>query len=152
MKRMIVLLALAPLAACGGGPAGDGIAGATGETAASARPSGGPDAARIRWARCLRENGVDMPDDPKDLPPGGLRLPDRALQACEKHRDGMGGQLIDKNDPEVRDRFARFSRCMRQHGYDMPDDAPPDIHLKDPALWEKASRSCSHLLRENAPR
>jgi hypothetical protein len=51
-------------------------------------------------------------------------------------------------DPAVRERFARFSKCMRANGFDMPDDAPPNIHLKDPEKWEKASKVCGHILQE----
>jgi hypothetical protein len=150
--RISVLLAvpLLSLAACGGPSEEEGIAsaGGSGSSApkASASQSVAPDTARLRWARCLREQGVNMPDDPKDMPKGGLAIPDKAAQACERHQ--APGKTIDMNDPEVRDRFARFAKCMREHGYDMPDNAPPDVHLKDPRKWETASKSCNHLLRE----
>ena len=141
---------LLSLAACGGSSGDEGIASASGAGSgapkASASPSVDPETAGLRWARCMREQGVDMPDDPKDLPKGGLEIPDKANQACERHRPP--GKAIDMNDPEVRDRFARFAKCMREHGVDMPDNAPPDIHMKDPQKWETASKSCNHILRE----
>jgi hypothetical protein len=140
-KSLSLLLAaslMLPLAACGGGSEKD----APGAAASSADQ----DAAQLRYARCMREQGVNMPDDPKDLPKGGLEIPDRAVRACERHQPP--GKTIDFRDPEVRDRFARFAKCMREHGFDMPDNAPPDIHQKDPQKWERASKSCNHILRE----
>ncbi|MFI0354513.1 hypothetical protein [Actinomadura sp. 9N407] len=137
MKRLSMLLVvpLLALVACGGGSSGDG--------AASAAPS---DAANLKYNKCLRENGANMPDDPKDIPQGGVEIPDKAVNACK----GLvpPGQTIDMKDPAVRERFARFGKCMRENGFDMPDDAPPDIHLKDPAKWEKASKVCSPILQE----
>ncbi|MGK5551391.1 hypothetical protein ACSNOI_07225 [Actinomadura kijaniata] len=136
MRRLSFLLAvpLVAAAACGGG------------SGPAAEPSTPPDAAQLKYARCLREHGVNMPDDPKRIPAGGMTIPERARKACA----GVApqGQTIDMNDPATKDRFARFARCMRSHGYDMPDNAPPDIHLRDPAKWERASAGCEHILRE----
>jgi hypothetical protein len=139
MKRVRLLLVAAlllPVAACG-----DDSGSPDAATAASATA----DAARLKWARCMREHGVNMPDDPKDLPQGGLEVPDKAQQACAKLQPS--GKTIDMNDPETRDQMARFAKCMRANGYDMPDNAPPDIHLKNPPLWEKASKVCAPILR-----
>ncbi|MFI6521769.1 hypothetical protein ACIBF1_39885 [Spirillospora sp. NPDC050679] len=135
MKRlpaMLMTLTLA-LSACGEGE----------KAAPSPAPS---DAAALKYARCLRDQGVDMPDDPKKIPQGGVEIPDRAMAACKGV--APSGKTIDMRDPAVKARFARFAKCMRGNGYDMPDDAPPDVHLKNPAKWEKASKACDHILRE----
>ncbi|GAA4232459.1 hypothetical protein GCM10022254_32370 [Actinomadura meridiana] len=85
-----------------------------------------------------------MPDDPKDLPPEGMAVSDKADKACAALQPP--GKTIDMNDPETRDRMARFAKCMRANGYDMPDNAPPNIQQKNPPLWEKASKVCAPIL------
>lgn len=152
VSKLLAVPLLLPMVACGTPPGDQGIAGAGGAKStapsASASPSVDPGTARLRWARCLREQGVGMPDDPKDLPEGGLAIPEKAEQACRRHRPQ--GRTIDMDDPEVRDRFARFAACMRKHGFDMPDNAPPNIHEKDPRKWASASKYCDHILREQS--
>ncbi|GAA2088121.1 hypothetical protein [Actinomadura alba] len=158
MNRVSTLLLAVPLlalAACGGGSSDDGIASAGGAKAgtsasASAGPSADSDQARLRYARCLRENGVPMPDDPKDLPKGGLAIPDKAMKACEQQQKAMGGKRIDMNDPATRDRFTKLARCMREHDFDFPDPPnmpAPDFDGGNRPRFEKALKECNHHLQ-----
>jgi hypothetical protein len=96
--------------------------------------SGGSSRAEMReagleFARCMRENGVDMPDP---SPGGGLRLqarPDddpaaleRAQEKCRKHlEDVRPPEMSEEDRAEFRERALRFARCMREQGIDMPD-------------------------------
>ncbi|HZE30356.1 MAG TPA: hypothetical protein VE198_02830 [Actinoallomurus sp.] len=148
MKRASILL-IAPLlalTACGGSPENDG--------GAAARPSSGrslaPDQARLRYARCLRENGVPgYPDDPKQIP-NGLTIPERAINACEQWAQAGGAKTLDPNDPQTRDRFLKLARCMRAHGVDWPDPRPgslggppPDLAgVKNKAKVQAALKTC----------
>ncbi|GAA1537807.1 hypothetical protein GCM10009678_20230 [Actinomadura kijaniata] len=135
MRRLSFLLAVPLLAAaCGGG------------SEPAAAPPTPSDAAQLKYSRCLREHGVDMPDDPKKIPAGGMTIPERARKACAGVEPQ--GKTIDMNDPATKDRFARFAKCMRANGYDMPDNAPPDVHLRNPRKWEQSYAKCDHILRE----
>jgi hypothetical protein len=156
MKRVSALLAvpLLALAACGGGSSGDGIAsagggGASASASASARPSADQDQARLRYARCMRENGVAMPDDPRDIPKGGLAISDKAMKACEKLAEDMGGKAIGMNDPETRDRFTKVAQCMRKHGFDFPDPPnmpPPDFDGGNKPRFDRSMKDCGKYL------
>lgn len=121
-------------------------------TAAATRPSDGPPAqakkAMLKFARCMREHGVDMPD-PKVTSdesggtqviiggPGGPGGSDgglnpesatfkRAEKACRKYmRDVIDTADAPKLDPEqekkMRLQALKFARCMREEGIDFPD-------------------------------
>jgi hypothetical protein len=102
------------LAACGGDDPG-----ADGSTASQARD------AELKFARCMREHGLDMPDPQ----PGqrGLRLsvpkgtsPDKvdaAQKACQKYMDKVKPpELTDEEKKEFHDAALANARCMRAHG------------------------------------
>jgi hypothetical protein len=152
VKPLSVLLVVPALAltACGGTSADSGVASAGGRASAGATAtvSTDPQQARVRYARCLRAHGVDMPDDPKDLPAGGLTISDQAEAACGQFQPP--GKPLDANDPATRDRFVRLARCMRGHGFDWPDPAPgslggppPDYDGgRDKARWQRSLTDC----------
>jgi hypothetical protein len=133
VKRLSVLFvtpltALLALTACGGTASDNGVAsvgGAKGSATPSAagRASMNPQDAKLRYARCLRAHGVNMPDDDKDLPKAGVSIPEAAEKACREWLQGVTVP-IDANDPETRDRFLKVARCMRAHGFDWPDPRP----------------------------
>jgi hypothetical protein len=140
MRHALILAALLAFTACGGGPSG-GHAGR----------SQSPEEGRLRLARCMRENGVPRyPDDPRNLPEGGLTIPDRAMKACRKWAVPAGATPIDPNDPATRDRFLKLARCMRAHGVDWPDPSPgglggppPDLSgVPDRAKVQAALKEC----------
>ncbi len=120
-----VLCALA-LAACGE----DGAS--TGGTDAQAAKR--KDAA-LTYARCMRENGVDMPD-PKTDENGMLVIegpqtsrdpandPDfRAADgACRKHLEAALPPKLDEEEAkEFKQKALEHAKCMREQGIDFPD-------------------------------
>src|SRR5215207_4369583 len=118
--------ALGPLVL--GGMAGAIVAcgGASDPDATAADAEAKADAARIRLERCLRENGVDVPE-----PQAGRRTTIRvdaskmrtAMQKCRRYQEAAFGNITPEQREEFRDAAAKFAACMRQNGVDLPD--PP---------------------------
>jgi hypothetical protein len=157
MKRHLTIgtLALACLtmmAACGSADAnGTGqvasladSSGATTTTTAAGGDSTGTDKeadaqqAMLDFARCMREQGIDMPDPQFSSEGGGMfsvgqsgpdspidraKL-DGAQKACQSYLD-----KVDANRPppdpakveEQKQQMLAFAQCMRDHGIDFPD-------------------------------
>lgn len=93
-----------------------------------------PETALLEFAACMRSHGVDMPD-PQITEEGGISMHigagpdgspadlDAAHEACE-HLMPSGPMTRDGNDfdpTEMQDEMLAFTRCMREHGVDMPD-------------------------------
>lgn len=150
------------LSACGSDDGGSGVASAGGagaEASASASPSQSLSAedAQLEFARCMRENGVDVPD-PGSGDQKAMRLgkgTDRtklqgALEKCQQWLQA-GGKMPDLKDPKVRDQFVKLAQCMREHGVDIPDPGP-DGQFKlptgdiDPGALQKAREACKGVM------
>ncbi|WP_320671157.1 hypothetical protein [Patulibacter defluvii] len=119
-----VALCAATLAACGADAKDD-------PTAQADRAYDGA----LKFAKCMREHGVDMPD-PKRQGNGGIAITSKragrdgpddgkmqaADKACQKFlQEGAGPPPSPAEQAKMRDRFLRYTRCMRQKGVDMPD-------------------------------
>ncbi|GAA4294395.1 hypothetical protein ACFQY7_14450 [Actinomadura luteofluorescens] len=133
-RRTLAALALVPalaLQGCGGG-GGGGTAKAASD-----------DQKMREFARCMRANGVDMPD-PKDgrieirasAGPGGPGKggpeTDRGLQAAQKkcaHLMPNGGKP-PKPKPEELAKMRAFSKCMRDNGIGAFPDPEPSGGIK----------------------
>ncbi|MGI5503223.1 hypothetical protein [Lentzea sp. CA-135723] len=90
----------------------------------------------LAFAKCMRENGVNMPD-PKEDGSGGIMIeampadgggeggaPDMdkmnaANEACKKHLPN-GGEFKPPS-PEEQDKMRQQAKCMRDKGHDWPD-------------------------------
>ncbi|WP_236009081.1 hypothetical protein [Actinomadura physcomitrii] len=146
--------------ACGGGgDGGDGVASVGGAAAkASASPSRSlsPEDAQLKFAQCMRQNGVDVPDPGsghaetmrigKGAEKGKLQA---ALKKCQSWLQA-GGKLPDLKDPKVRDQYVKFAQCMREHGADMKDPDPDGtIHIPvgktNPETVNRAREACKNL-------
>ena len=116
------------------------------------------DAARVKFTQCMRDNGVDIPDNPGQG--GGVRPNiDRtklqaAAKACQKYQQAAVGTISDAQRQEFQDAFAKFSACMRQNGVDIPDpgsgNGPPaggggQIDRSDPKV-QAATKACQDKL------
>jgi hypothetical protein len=132
-----VLAALA-LAACGGG--------SNGEATASDDPREAAQEGALKFARCMRGEGIDFPD-PQVGANGTIRMGRRpgsggsdgprpafrpndpkfrvAAEKCRKHlRFGGGERPSPAQQAEFRDAFLKFARCMRANGVNIPDPKP----------------------------
>jgi hypothetical protein len=128
---LAVVLALA--AGCGGRSQHPGIATAGGGASAGASPSPtaslDPEDAARRFAQCMRDHGVDVPDP--DSGGGGPQIQirasastnvDSAVQACQQYMPS--GKMGASMSPEELERARQFAQCMRDHGVDIPDPDP----------------------------
>ena len=130
--RMVVLA----IAICAAGVVACGGSGGDGADEASAEE------ARLKFAECMREHGVDMPDpepgggflmkqEPQGAQgeggtsrsgPGDDPATREAMASCEKFLAEAGPRDFS---PEQRQEFQEaaleFAQCMREHGVDMPD-------------------------------
>ncbi|TDC79269.1 hypothetical protein [Streptomyces hainanensis] len=127
----------------GEAPSGDG--GSTAEQ--------DPAEGRLAFARCMRENGVDMPDprpgeeaealDATDLDEETMN---RAMEACRDRMPGGGGDLGGLGSATSED-LLQFAQCMRDAGFtDFPDPqerglAIPEDIMRD-SRFPEAQQDC----------
>jgi hypothetical protein len=123
------------LAACSAGAAPSGVATlqspGAGEPTPSASPSASldPETARLEFARCMRDHGIDLPDPGSGGVSGPITIggngPDAekmqtAMEACNSILgDAFGAPA--QIDPEMQDKMLEFAKCMRDNGVDFPD-------------------------------
>jgi hypothetical protein len=127
LTALTLPLAVASIAlgACGGG--GDAATAGTGDKRAQFRE------AALKFAKCMRSHGVDMPD-PKPGQGGGIMLGgpnigpqdqatmESAQRACQKILESVKPpELSPEQEQKFKDRALEFARCMREHGINMPD-------------------------------
>ena len=139
MRRTIPILLVATVLATGVGACGGDGGGGTGnaDRAGELRESG------LEFARCMRENGVDMPDPKTDengvtIANGGAESmgvnggrPSSRLRAaeekCRKHlRDVKPPQMSAEQQKEFRQQALAHAKCMRDNGVDFPDPKFPE--------------------------
>lgn len=163
----LLLVALAVTTGCGGPAAGEGVATADGGTS-TASPSTGAttpvadEDKPLRFAQCMREHGVDMPDPDPGGKPGLLKI-DRndpkfakAFDACKQYAPiGDGTRTLS---PEQQQQVLAFTKCMREHGIDVPDPQPDGgikfdkksgVDLSSPK-FKAASEACERYLPQRS--
>jgi hypothetical protein len=126
---------LGSLVACGDGsgdaddttlPVAAGASSATPDEDADADLD--PEDAMLKYAQCMREHGVDMPDPE---PGGGISINGEGLSpeqmeaaqtACQKWMDmaepADGGRELTEEEKQS---FLEMAACMRERGYNFPD-------------------------------
>jgi hypothetical protein len=88
----------------------------------------------VKFAQCMRDNGVDMPD-PEDDGKGGVVM--RAVPGDEAGADGQAGKFETAHNackqflpnggeykppsPEEQDKMRQQAKCMRDKGHNWPD-------------------------------
>jgi hypothetical protein len=154
------LLLTAAAAGCGKAPDGAQVASAGGAPAASAGAAAGrDDDAPLKFAQCMREQGMTWFPDPQ---PGGrlqIKIPkgtdkakvDAAMAACKEWAPNGGDR--GPADPEQLEQARQMAQCMRDNGVpNFPDPgADGSIRLDgdkigmgpgDPT-FDKADEACS---------
>jgi hypothetical protein len=162
MKRLMTMFAAAAmLAACGSAAANDrevaslstafgdatGPGDTTGDSSGEATDTTGvvdPSDAPLKYAKCMREHGVDMPD-PQISEDGGVMIaiggpgsgqgddsgnePDpkemeAANKACQHFMEDAATGFdppSEEDQKKMQEQALAFAKCMRDHGIDMPD-------------------------------
>lgn len=155
------------VAACGEDtPTGSGASGGRGPDAETRK-------AMLDHAKCMRENGVDMPD-PKFEEGGrvtqtmggpGKNIDPQEVEAaekeCKKYTDKIKPPEMSEADrEEFRKRALEHSKCMREHGIDMPDptfdeNGGAQVRLGGPGgegirpddpKFKEAQKACGNLM------
>ncbi len=149
------LIAAAVLAACGSAAADDREVASLSTTPATDAPTGSgdttvdstdgtapidPSEAPLKFAKCMREHGIDMPD-PTITGDGGVMIaiggsaetegdaPDpkefeAANKDCQHFMEDAMGQFeppSEEDQKKMQEQALEFAKCMREHGIDMPD-------------------------------
>jgi hypothetical protein len=183
MKRKLVrataigalAVALAVVAAaCGGSDDSSGVASLTntGQTTTNSSDGSGETSpkerreAALKFAQCMREHGVDMPDPVNgrfelQVKPGDQKKAGEAQRACQKYLQAVAPQMSEEEEAELREAALEFAKCMREHGVDMPDPKfqegggmtlrmPAGTRDDDPK-FKAAQKACDPILRAARP-
>ncbi|MDD9376998.1 hypothetical protein M8Z33_10020 [Streptomyces sp. ZAF1911] len=134
MKRSTTMTAAALLTgltlfvtACTGGTGGsDKKEDGSSQSGGSGGSGGGTDADNaLKLRKCLRDNGVDAPDPKPGEDPRGMTVGagadqealKKAMEKCGMSAPGGGGEMPQAE----KDKALAQAKCMRDHGFDMPD-------------------------------
>lgn len=93
-----------------------------------------PEEASLAFARCMREHGIDMPD-PQAQGGGGVVIAGTfeeidgekmaaADAECKHFLEAAGANFQPPSGEELekmKTEMLAFAKCMREHGFDMPD-------------------------------
>ncbi len=132
MRRSVPLVLLLALAGCAAGD-GEGVATAGGAAPAATATTAPPaQEDGLKFAQCMRENGLSWFEDPEpgapgvriDIPQGADKAKvDAAMAACKRYLPN-GGEP-PKMDAQAMERARQVSKCMRENGVpDFPDPQP----------------------------
>ncbi|MYS85161.1 hypothetical protein [Embleya scabrispora] len=126
-----LLLMLGVTAGCGGGGGDDPKVASAGSPTATAssnqgqsKDKGNEKDSLLRFAKCMRENGVPNFPDPEFQNGGGvsLNLPEgtdqKAVEAAQRQCKSFmpNGGENQKVDPKVTEELRKYSKCMRDNG------------------------------------
>lgn len=161
---VLPLLCALTLAGCGSSEDGGSDVASAGGTSSSAADGGGSgeelsrDEMGVKFAQCMRENGVDMADPE---PGKGIQLKvgpetsqetvQAALEACREFNPQENGS--GQADPEREAAFREYAQCMRDNGVEaFPDPEPgsPGMRItpevgEDPD-FQTAEQACQEKL------
>ncbi|MEV6969466.1 hypothetical protein AB0M47_30575 [Hamadaea sp. NPDC051192] len=173
-RRLLVATASVPIAllfalsGCGkSGNTDNGVASVGGTASASPSASKTRSAAEeqeraLKFAQCMREHGVDMPDP--EIKDGKIQMRinaqpgtdvDAAQKACKDYAPdgGPGG----KPDAEMQKKQLDYAKCMRENGVEKFPDPDPnqggiriDGSIADDPDFPKAQQACEKIMGEPA--
>lgn len=158
-RRILLAAAVTVVAGCGGG-----------ERETPTEPAADKNRqAMLDFARCMRKNGIDMPDPKFDGGrvtmaiggPGQKIDPskmDAAQKACAKYQEAIKGpELSEEDSAEFKEQALENARCMRANGVeDFPDptfDENGGASLRitkelnpESATFQKAQKACEKTM------
>ncbi|MEJ3750617.1 hypothetical protein WEI85_46090 [Actinomycetes bacterium KLBMP 9797] len=156
---VIPVLVLA-VAACGAEKGSDipTAGGGSGGATPAATASLSSDQRALKFAQCMREHGIDMPDPGPDgggfLGEGDAANTDKVKAATTACRQYMpdGGELRQPSAEEIA-QLRKFAQCMREHGVANFPDPEADGFMDtrkagiDPedAAYQAAEEACKDL-------
>ncbi|WP_231334759.1 hypothetical protein [Actinomadura graeca] len=129
-----------------------------GKSGPAAAKSLSPDEMGVKFAQCMRQNGIPM-EDPK--PGGGVQLRldgrtkketvDKAMQACRQYDPQANG--AGKDDPKRQERGREFAECMRENGVEKFADPKPgqqgimiDGNVAEDPEFKAAQEKCQEIM------
>lgn len=149
LSTAAILVAL--VAGCSSGA---GSTSSSGGNASSGGTASG-EASAVKYAQCMRENGINVPDPG---PEGGLMMPDgydssdpknqEIEQKCSQYLPPVSDEDRAKNDEDM----LAFAQCMRENGVDMPDpvDGALEVPMVDQETLTAASEKCADVMKQGA--
>lgn len=169
--RLAVVVGLAvavALTGCSANGSTSSVASLSGASSSAAAPGGSGQRvdttrqdALIKYAQCMRQHGINMPDpqgngaiaaipgvDPND--PVAAQKAQAASTACAKDLPNGGKPTAADLQKQL-----KFAQCMRQHGVNEPDPSPNgggqgiSINLNDPAT-KTALHACDPAMAGGA--
>ncbi|WP_327590655.1 hypothetical protein OHA25_29320 [Nonomuraea sp. NBC_00507] len=161
VRCLVALIVLAVTTGCAAAPSGDGVASAGGPASATSSPSASADV--LKFAQCLRDQGLKVEDpapgervDVGDADQAGRELMEKAMTAC---RSLAPPQTVNRdNDQHSLDGMLDYARCMREQGLNWPDpvvvngDArwpdTDDLPRRNTSPFKTADEKCRPLLGE----
>jgi len=123
-------------------------------TSESPKSSEGTEGDLLKFAACMRENGVNMPDpDPNNpsfnIPTTEKSTLDAAMKSCQKYL----GTPPAGESAAAAEQFKKFAACMRENGLpNFPDpDADGTLNLPegidpDSQEFKQADKTCAEQL------
>jgi len=179
LAALAALLALGALVAagCGGGSSDNGVArvdsasqdsASSAEDGTSTTSDADREEASLKFAKCMRDQGLDFPD-PKPDAEGNLRFQiprgaagnrekfQSAAQNCQQYLQDVRPQLTPEQQAEFRDAQLKFAKCMRAEGVDVPDPGAggpgggPGVFMgvdRDNPKFQAANEKCQHYLAD----
>jgi hypothetical protein len=131
LSLLAALASMVVLAACSDSSEESSPSRSTGGSSASSGTSNAQDTARVKLTRCLREQGIDVPDTSESdnlfaqLSPAERQQVEAAMDGpCRKYASQAFGDTHDPQSEEFLDALTKFTACLRRNGADVPDPDP----------------------------
>jgi hypothetical protein len=160
LKALPPLMLALVLTGCGTDDGGGQVASAGGDKKQTASPTVSMDREQmgVKYAQCMRENGIEMPDPE---PGKGIELRvdksvdraklQKARETCQQYNPQSDGSAA--TDPQVAERARKFAECMRANKVEEfadPQPGQPGVRIdnkvqQDPD-FQQASEKCQPVL------
>jgi hypothetical protein len=154
LSLLLVAVASVAVTACGGAsPRATGVNATATDNA-------------VKFARCMREHGVNLPDPvpgkAAQIKIANPQALETAQSACARYREAV--HITPAERAAHLQAALKFSRCMRSHGVNLPDPtvngggvgvtmkAGPGSVNPSSAVFEAAQKACQGLMGKSLPK